>query len=153
MPAKIAGFYLMMTDTVQFLLKRLLAGVYELLVLTAIWMLVTLLFVSVFGDATQGVKHWCLQLLLWLVAGIYFVRCWSSTGQTLALQAWRMKIVDAEGGVLSVQDASIRYVLASVLMLMFGVTILWELFDRDKLFLHDRWSGTRCVKASAAIDG
>jgi uncharacterized RDD family membrane protein YckC len=134
-----------MKIAIQLLLKRLLVAVYELLVLVAIWMLVTFLFVAVFGDATHGLKHWGLQLVLWLVAGVYFVRCWTRSGQTLALQAWKMKIVNEDGGLLSMKLALKRYALASALMMAFGATVIWALFDRDRLFLHDRLLHTRCI--------
>lgn len=136
----------------QLILKRLIACVYELLILIAIWMLFTWLFVSLFGDATHGARRFCLQLLLWLITGVYFVVCWVKTGQTLAMQAWRMKIVGQDGRLLNVHQAVIRYVLASVLTLMFGLTLLYMLVNSQRLFLHDRLLGSRfemLAKASA----
>ena len=38
-----------------------------------------------------------LQVTLFLVLGTYFVASWTRTGQTLALKAWRLKIVDLDG--------------------------------------------------------
>ena len=39
-----------------------------------------------------------LQLALFVVIGTYFVFCWTRTGQTLALKAWRLKVVDSVAG-------------------------------------------------------
>lgn len=122
----------------QLILKRIMACVYELLILLAIWMLVTWLFVSVQGDATHGFKHLILQALLWLITGIYFVLCWIKTGQTLAMQAWKMKIVGCDGQLLNLQQASVRYVVASLLTMAFGIGLLYMLFNQKRLFLHDR---------------
>lgn len=127
----------------QLILKRLMACVYELLILLAIWMLFTWLFVSLFGDATHGARRFCLQLLLWLITGVYFVVCWVKTGQTLAMQAWKMKIVGQNGGLLSWRQATLRYVLASILVGMFGVSLLYMFVNRQRLFLHDRLLGSR----------
>jgi len=118
----------------QLILKRLMACVYEFLILIAIWMLFTWVYVSLFGDATHGAKRFCLQLLLWLITGAYFVVCWVRTGQTLAMQAWKMKIVGRDGSLLSWRQAVLRYVLASILMGMFGVSLLYILVNKQRLF-------------------
>lgn len=122
-----------------------MACVYELLILIAIWMLFTWLYVSIFGDATHGAKRLWLQLLLWCITGVYFVVCWVKTGQTLAMQAWKMKVVGEHGELLTLQQAAVRYVLASVLMLAFGVDFLYMLVNKQRLFLHDQLLGSRYV--------
>lgn len=127
----------------QLILKRLMACVYEFLILIAIWMLFTWVYVSLFGDATHGAKRFCLQFLLWFISGVYFVVCWVKTGQTLAMQAWKMKIVGRDGSLLSWRQAVLRYVLASILMGMFGVSLLYILVNKQRLFLHDRLLGSR----------
>ncbi|WP_026361881.1 RDD family protein [Methylotenera sp. 1P/1] len=129
----------------QLILKRLMACVYELLILLALWMLLTWLFVSAFGDATHGLKHLLLQALLWLMTGLYFVVCWVKTGQTLAMQAWKMKVVGSDGQLLTLQQASVRYLLASLLTMAFGVGLLYMLFNQKRLFLHDRILHTQFV--------
>jgi len=108
-------------------------------------MLLTWLFVSAFGDATHGLKHLLLQALLWLMTGLYFVVCWVKTGQTLAMQAWKMKVVGSDGQLLTLQQASVRYLLASLLTMAFGVGLLYMLFNQKRLFLHDRILHTQFV--------
>lgn len=120
-----------------------MACVYEFLILVAIWMLFTWLYVSLFGDATVGSKRLWLQLLLWVITGVYFVMCWVKTGQTLAMQAWKMKIVAHDGGLLNLRQATLRYVLASVLTLLFGISLLYMFVNRQRQFLHDRILGSR----------
>jgi len=122
-----------------------MACVYELLILLALWMLLTWLFVSVFGDATHGLKHLFLQALLWLMTGLYFVVCWVKTGQTLAMQAWKMKVVGSDGQLLTLRQASVRYLLASLLTMAFGIGLLYMLFNQKRLFLHDRILHTQFV--------
>lgn len=129
----------------QLILKRLMACVYELLILLAIWMLLTWVFVSAFGDATHGLKHLLLQGLLWLVTGLYFVLCWIKTGQTLAMQAWKMKVVGQDGRLLNVQQACVRYLVASILTMAFGIGLLYMFVNARRLFLHDRLLHTQFV--------
>ncbi len=108
-------------------------------------MLVTWMFISVFGVATHSWKRLILQGLLWLSIGGYFVSCWIKSGQTLALQAWKLRIVNADNSPLTFKQACVRYVLATLLMLLFGVSLWWALFDKQRLFLHDRLLQTKCV--------
>ena len=123
---------------------RLFAScVYELLLLLALWMLCTWMFVSLFGDATSHYKRSFLQLFLWLVTGAYFVWCWTKTGQTLATKTWKIKLVtqnlaNQQNVNLNKRQAMIRYALASASILACGLGFIWALVDKDRLFLHDR---------------
>ena len=53
-----------------------------------------------------------LQGALFVAAGAYFVICWTRTGQTLALKAWRLKVIDSDGRPPRSGRAIARYVLA-----------------------------------------
>ena len=126
--------------------KLLAACVYELLLLIALWFISAWIFVLLFGDATQSYKRLFLQIVLWLVTGIYFVWCWRKSGQTLATQTWRMQLVNQAGNVLSTQQAMLRYVLASLSACVFGLGFLWALVDKNRLYLHDRILNTRFIQ-------
>ena len=49
-----------------------------------------------------------------VVYGIYFVGCWSVRGQTLAMQTWRIRVVAADGALLSQARALARYVACCI---------------------------------------
>ena len=119
---------------------------YELLLLIALWMLCTWGFVSLFGDSSTGNKRYGLQLVLWLVTGVYFVWCWCKSGQTLAAQTWKIKLVDQRNNILSPKQAVNRYALASISLLVCGLGYLWALVDKQGLFLHDRLLKTRFIQ-------
>jgi uncharacterized RDD family membrane protein YckC len=127
------------------LIKRLAASFYELLSLVALWLLCTFVFVLLVVNVDPVLERLFLQLTLWLIAGAYFIACWVMTGQTLAAQAWKIKLVNAENKTLSVQQALLRYVLATVSVISFGFGLLWAVIDKDQLFLHDRLLKTRLV--------
>ena len=112
--------------------------IYEALVVIALSLVCTTIFVLLLGDATAGIKRYSLQLLLWLTAGTYFVWCWQKSGQTLAMQTWHLKLLNQDGGLLTLKAAITRYVLASLSLIAFGLGYLWVIVDRDRLFLHDR---------------
>jgi uncharacterized RDD family membrane protein YckC len=139
----IGGFFM---SNYKFLIKRLMACVYDALILIAIWMLVTWFYIISFGEVSTTYQRSSLQLLLWLSAGVYFVFSWYKGGQTLALKAWKMKIVSQSNNNLAFKICFLRYILASVLLMLFGLTLLWAFMDRDRLFLHDRLLKTKCIQ-------
>lgn len=114
--------------------------IYEALVIVALCFICVLIFRLLAGDATQGIKRHLLQLLLWLSVGAYYVSCWTRSGQTLAMQTWRFKLVDQNGLLLSTKIAMLRYILAT---LSFGIGFLWAIVDKERRFLHDRMLGSQ----------
>lgn len=130
------------------LIKRFAACLYELLSLVAIWLLCTTVFVLLFGGADTGLKRFSLQMCLWLVTGAYLIICWSTTGQTLAAQAWKVTLVNEQNKPLNIGQAMLRYLLATCSFLGLGLGFLWALIDKEQLFLHDRLLKTRFIKAS-----
>ena len=128
------------------LLKRFAACVYELLLLIAIWLVCAFGFVMFFGNADSAGKRLCLQFILWLVAGAYFVWCWHKSGQTLAAQTWKIKLVNAQNETLSIKQAVLRYGLASASLLAAGVGFLWAFVDKEQLFLHDKLLNTKLIQ-------
>ena len=127
-------------------LKLFAACIYELLLLIALWMLCTWIFVSLLGDATHGYKRYFLQLFLWLVTGAYFVWCWHKSGQTLATKTWKIKLVNKQNMTLTIKQCCIRYALASASTLAFGLGYIWALLDKEGVFLHDRLLKMRFIQ-------
>ncbi len=140
--------------------RRLLALVYELLVVLA------LLMVTVMASlwATHGQLHdhaWWFRLLLLAVLEAYFVLSWMLGGQSLAMRAWRLYLRTDAGGTVDFTRAFLRFaLLASPLLLlalvpMAGLLVgglaplaVWVVdlavaaFDRRGRALHDILAGT-----------
>ena len=131
-------------------LRRLASALYDLLLLTALLLVVTFPFLALFGDSTHGWRRHLLQLYVLVVAGIYFVGFWTHGGQTLAMKTWRIRVVRADGGTLTRARAVHRYLLSLLSSFALGLGFLWALVDRDRQFLHDRLAGTAIVDASAS---
>ena len=124
---------------------RLASLVYEVLLLAAVLFVSSYLFVVLARDAQSGLMRTFFQVYLLAVCGIYFVFCWTRTGQTLPMKTWRLRVVTLDGGRLSRPRALRRYLLAVPGMLT-GTSVLWAPFDRDRQFLHDRLAGTRIIR-------
>ena len=112
--------------------------IYDTLIVIALSFVCAGVFILLIGDATQGGKRYLLQLLLWSFIGVYFLWCWTKSGQTLAMKTWKLKVIDRNGGLLSPKVAFARYVLATLGLVFFGLGFLWALIDADHLYLHDR---------------
>ena len=115
--------------------------VYEAVLLFAVAFFASWIFFFASGgrDATSGTLRHALQFFILAVFAAYFLWCWLRGGQTLAMKAWHIRLVD-----VTPQKAVLRFVLA---LLLLPVSIAWALFDRDRQFLHDRLAGTRLVSA------
>jgi uncharacterized RDD family membrane protein YckC len=123
--------------------RRLASMVYEAVLLFAVGFFAAWLFFFASGgrDATAGATRHLLQLFIALVFAAYFLWSWLRGGQTLAMKAWRIRLVD-----VTPARALMRFALA-VLLVPTLVSIVWSLFDRDRQFLHDRIAGTRLTNA------
>jgi uncharacterized RDD family membrane protein YckC len=122
---------------------------YELVLAFAISFFASLLFYGAASGRVSGLARHIYQGYLIAVLGLYFIWCWHRGGQTLPMKTWKLRLVRADGGPVSVGTASLRYVLACMSALMAGAGFFWALFDRDRQFLHDRIAGTRIVRAVA----
>lgn len=127
-------------------LARAAAMVYELLLVTAVLFIASLPFLYLVGDAETGWRHYAFQLYLVGVLFAYFSAFWRRSGQTLAMKTWRIRLVDLNGGRVSLKQSALRFVLALLGLALAGVGFWWALFDRDRQFLHDRLAGTRLVR-------
>ena len=125
------------------LARRLASMVYEAVLLFAVAFLAAWLFFFASGgaDTTQGWPRFVLQVLIGLAFAGYFLWCWLRGGQTLAMKAWKIRLVE-----VTPARAIARFLLAALLVPTL-VSILWAFFDRDGQFLHDRLAGTRLVRA------
>jgi uncharacterized RDD family membrane protein YckC len=121
---------------------------YELLTVIAIVFVSAGLFLWIAGDATQGSKRLLLQIFLWLIVGAYFVWCWRKSGRTLAMQAWKFRLIGDDSQLLSLKLAILRYVLATLSLTLCGLGFLWAIADSQHLFLHDRLLKSRIAAGS-----
>lgn len=104
--------------------RRMACFTYEGVLLFGLLMIAGYLFSSLTQQrhALQG-RH-SLQAFLFIVLGIYFVWFWSRGGQTVAMKAWHVRLVNRDGTAVSQARALCRYLL-SWLWFMPALLAVW----------------------------
>ncbi len=154
--------------------RRVSCCLYEQLVLLGVIAL-TFLVPNLGLGILFGVSlpSWLTFLYLYAVLALYFVWYWTKSGQTLAMQTWRIRLIGSDGHTLSRRQALWRYVFGSlwilpcillqwilhlekwqIIEMLFAVALFfWPLsiyLDRrsrlQRQSLPDRFAGTRLVE-------
>ncbi len=128
------------------LFKRIACMLYESILVFAILFVAGVVYRALMGDPHSDFEQHLFFMYSWLIIGVYFVYCWVKSGQTLAMQTWRIQLLRLDGNPLSLGQAVRRYLIASFSLMFFGLGFLWAIFDREGLYLHDRFTGSRLVE-------
>ncbi|MEE4278983.1 MAG: RDD family protein [Halieaceae bacterium] len=128
------------------LLRRLAAIVYDTLLVVPLVMVcvgASLLLRSALGGAADDLlPPVVVQAIAVLCCVGFFAAFWLKSGQTLGMQAWRIKLVAAPGNELSFGRCVTRVGSALLSAACFGLGYLWCLVDREGRSWHDLLSGT-----------
>jgi uncharacterized RDD family membrane protein YckC len=150
------------------LVRRLACFLYEGVLLFGVVMIAGYLYSSLTQQrhALAGVHG--LQAFLFLVLGLYFVWFWSHGGQTVAMRAWHIRLLTADGRPVGPLRALLRYLMSWVWFMpalmsawaaglrgplptfgLLGVGVmtyaLLALLHPTRQFWHDAACGTRLV--------
>ncbi len=144
--------------------KRLLAIIYDVLIMFFITFIITLLIQQILvnfqlvpleqvqinaqgdkvavipGDSLVTVF---LKSLGLIVSFIYLLYYWTKRGQTPGMRVWKIKAINLQGTHPRLLQASLRYVFA-----LFGLGIIWIFFNKKHLALQDVISKTRLIRIS-----
>jgi uncharacterized RDD family membrane protein YckC len=130
------------------LIRRLLAIVYDTLLVVAISMVVVLIAVGLNGgeaiDTPLGKA--ALQSALLCINFLFFGYCWTKAGRTLGMLAWHLRVQNHDGRKLSWTQALIRFFGGAFSLLCFGLGFFFILLSDEKLAWHDRWSNSVVVR-------
>lgn len=128
------------------LLRRLAAILYDWLLVVGVMIVASLPVVWLMGGAP---KNWAAQaafrLFLLAIVFAFFAWFWTHGGQTLGMRVWRLRLVSADGGPVSWQQAGRRFLAAALSLGCLGLGFLWVMHDRERRAWHDRLSGTRLL--------
>lgn len=131
--------------------RHLLALVYDTFLVVPIIMLSTALVLGLYvqmfpADTSKEVVALPPSLVqsaaIISVAVFYFI-FWRRGGQTLGMQAWRVKLVSSAGLPVTNTQILLRLAAATLSYGALGFGLAWRFFDANQCYLHDRLSGTR----------
>lgn len=126
------------------LTKRLMAILYDSLLVFALMYVGTVPFVAMSGgEQVDSAYRLYQQLTLLAIAWAFFAGFWSLSGRTLGMQSWRLRIEDKNGSRPGIAASTLRFFAAILSWLPLGLGFWWQIWDKDKLSWHDRLSGTR----------
>jgi len=143
--------------------RRFGSWIYDLLIIIAIFMLSGYVCVALFValDAMELISiarsgfgidwnatHLAYKVAFnfWCVAWVclFFIYFWSKKGQTLGMRAWRLRLQNRDGSLLS-KTTAIKRLVPTLL----GLGNIFVIFDRkNKLSLQDRVTNTEVVVLS-----
>lgn len=127
------------------LVKRLAAFVYDAFIVISLILLATLIALII--NKGESFSNYQLLFLsyLFVVVGGFITWFWKRSGQTLGMLSWKIKLVDLSGSPVSWPHAWVRFMIAIPSTWLFGIGMIWCLFDSDKQSLHDRLCKTRVI--------
>ena len=128
---------------------RVIAAMYDLLPLAALWFIATALALAVTGgalDVHRLADKLFVQALVIAATAAYFVVSWMRGGATIGMRAWRLRVVDANGGAIGFKQALLRFAVAIVSLAALGLGLLWCMIDRERRAWHDLAAGTLLVR-------
>ena len=85
------------------------------------------------------------SIYLVFITLMFFSYFWRKNGQTLGMQAWRLKLVDVDGNRPSWGQCFLRGAVAIFSFASAGAGYFWILIDKEKLSWQDRASNTRVL--------
>jgi uncharacterized RDD family membrane protein YckC len=98
--------------TAPSLRRRLAAFLYEGVLLFGVVMITGLVYAGVTQQRNALIGRGALMAVLFAVLGLYFVWFWSHGGQTVAMKAWHIRLVDRDGRGVTGIRALARFMLA-----------------------------------------
>lgn len=122
--------------------KRLLAYIYDALILTALVLVATLIAALLAGGEAPA---WLTQVLIAFFSLGYFWLSWVRGGKTAGMRAWRLRVVTEDGKPLSGSAALIRLLACLGTLAPLSVTLLTAWFSDQRQTWYDRLSKTRVV--------
>ncbi|WP_086479663.1 RDD family protein [Oceanospirillum sanctuarii] len=130
------------------LIRRLGAMMYDFLIIVAIWMLLgfaRLPFVPEGVDAMNDHAGPGFQSVLFLVTFGFFTFFWRRTGQTLGMQAWRIRIQNSDGRAITLTQSLMRFFCGAFSLVCLGLGHFWMLFSPSKKTWPDSFSESEVV--------
>ena len=129
---------------------KLLSFTYDIFLVISCWFLIgfIVLFTYNFLSGRDDFSDTFLgPAIITFTTVSYYVYFWSYGRRTLGMSTWSHELLSDDGKTITYKVAFYRFLLNLVLSI---VSLMWQLFDKDKKLLSDRILGLRTIKKTSA---
>lgn len=116
--------------------------VYDGLILLALLIIATAFALPVTGNQVRAGESFAFTIYLLLVWFAYLAWCWSQSGQTLGMRAWKIRIQNLNGDHPDVRECLVRFSVSLVSSACLGLGFFSAMLRDDRSCWHDRASNT-----------
>jgi uncharacterized RDD family membrane protein YckC len=135
------------------LARRLLAMLYDALVVTGLLLIATALASPFDQGNQQALRDPWFTLYLLGVWFAYLAVSWLRGGMTVGMRAWQIQLRREDGGPVTWKACLLRFAVSLLAAASFGLGFLWALFDPEQRAWHDMASKTRLYRSAVDSDG
>ena len=128
------------------LLRRFGAIFYDSFLLLTVLFVASFIIVIPTRIKPEDPYFFLFQVYIFIIAYVFFAWCWTRGGQTLGMRTWKMKLVNEDGSLVSWGSALLRFAIAIISWLVFGLGFLWSLWDKQHRTWHDIASKTKLIR-------
>ena len=146
---RVRGYIVRMMEAARFK-HRLLALLYDALLLAALLFALSFGLVILNGGKAIPSGTWWYNASMVVAVTAFYCWCWTHGGQTLGMQAWKIRLINAADTPVNWQDALGRSFAGVFSWLPLGLGFFWMLVDRESLTIQDRLSQTRVIDLRSA---
>jgi uncharacterized RDD family membrane protein YckC len=129
--------------------RRLGAMLYDTLLVLALAML-TLYPLMIMTDG--NLPRPAVQSLVFVETFAFFAFFWTRRGQTAGMLAWRLRVQSLDGHGLTLRQALLRFIGATLSFATLGIGYLWMLIDPGRRTWPDMLSATEVFLVRAKSD-
>ena len=136
------------TETRASLLRRLLALLYDSILIIGIYMSYVILITYLNGSALESqVEKLFLQFSFIFFIFLFYCYFWKfNNGQTLGMQVWKIKLFSSENEKISILRMIYRCFLSLFFSLLFLSNFIFIIFNRERKTLGDYFSKTKLLR-------
>ena len=136
------------TETRASLIRRLLALLYDSILIIGIYMSYVILITYLNGSALESqVEKLFLQFSFIFFIFLFYCYFWKfNNGQTLGMQVWKIKLFSSENENISILRMIYRCFLSLFFSLLFLSNFIFIIFNRERKTLGDYFSKTKLLR-------
>jgi uncharacterized RDD family membrane protein YckC len=130
------------------LMRRLLALLYDSILIIGIYMSYVILVTYLNGSALESqLEILFLQFSFIIFIFLFYCYFWKfNNGQTLGMQVWKIKLVSLGNEEININKMVLRCALSMIFSLVFLSNFIFIIFNKERKTLGDYFSKTKLLK-------